>query len=509
MLRKITHFLLLMMVFSIPAQAQHTIYGLRFDNGFLTRKTTYTVGVGDTMTFDALRYYIYHADGTQERGNYARVSEFYLHQPPIALYRPNYMRSIDFTDESSQWCFARSMESDHFIVFWEAGFGLNPKKAAPTYAFDPADLLARAEKAYKVYTTDLGFIDPATSETLKTYKIEIFVHYTTTWRATGSGVDFKAGTLDVNHDAAKTLVTTAHEIGHTFQYMISCDFEDPRNHGWQWGFDDSATGLCAWWESCAQWQAYKVYPEREFIESWETYIYIWSHLNLLHERMRYYNFFVQDYWCQLHGQDFIGRLWRESERPEDPVEAYCRLTETSHDDFCRDMYDYACRAITWDIDALRQTGSRRTDRFTTQMHAVEGDWWQVDSATCPQNYGFNVIRLSVPTAGTEVSAEFQGMAGAAGYRAIKTDKAGWCYGFVALQEDGTRVYGPMNTEAASTATFAVPANTVKLWFVVLGAPTEHWHHPWDMKDDNFTAADLADDEQWPYRVRFTGTRRQP
>ena len=93
-------------------------------------------------------------------------------------------------------------------------------------------------------------------------------------------------------------------------------------------------------------------------------------------------------------------------------------------------------------------------------------------------------------------------------RAVKTDKAGWRYGFVALQEDGTRVYGDMFTEPTGKASFTVPEQTTKLWFVVLGAPTEHWHHPWDMgNDDVFTAANLADDEQWPYRVRFIGATR--
>ena len=536
---------------SVPDEGRHNSYAdgvkgsgvslsaLYFSSGFLQNRMTLTLAPGESIRFESMRSFIVRNDETEERYLYTKAEHFYLTPPPQALYRPNYLRRNDFESDASQYCFARSLQSDHFIVYWEKGFGADPTQAPSPYTFDPAELLARAEKAYEVYTTQLGFGDATTSTTLATYKINIFVHYQDTWRATGSGNDFKAGSLDVNPAASKNVITTAHEIGHTFQYIVSCDFDTPRDHGWQWGFEESATGLCGWWESCAQWQAYKVYPEREFIESWETHIYLWSHLNLLHERMRYYNFFVQDYWCQLHGPDFIGRLWRESVRPEDPVEAFCRLTNTSHDAFCRVMYDYACRAITWDIDALRQNGRRRTDRFTTSMHSVtlssslnhnpstlNGQWLQVDSACCPQNYGFNVIRLTVPSAGTEVSVSFQGIAGAAGYRAVKTDKAGWRYGFVALQDDGTRVYGPMMTATAAAPTgiptaddptasayFIIPANTTNLWFVVLGAPTEHWHHPWDMGtdsngDDVFTPASLADDEQWPYRLQFIGTSRK-
>lgn len=503
-----------------------TLYALYFSDGFLQNRMTITLAAGESIRFESMRFYVVRSDESEERYLYTKAEHFYLAPPPQALYRPNYLRRNDFGSDASQYCFSRSRQSEHFIVYWESGFGDDPTTAPSPYTFDPADLLARAEKAYDVYTTQLGFGDAATSEALATYKINIFVHYQTEWRATGSGNDFKAGSLDVNPAAANTLVTTAHEIGHTFQYLTCCDYAEPRNHGWQWGFDESTTGLCAWWESCAQWQAYKVYPEREFIESWETHIYLWSHLNLLHERMRYYNFFVQDYWCQLHGPDFIGRLWREAVRPEDPVEAYCRLTNTSHDGFCRDMYDYACRAITWDIDAIRDNARRRTDRFTTSMHSVTGGWLQVDSACCPQNYGFNIIRLTVPSPGTEVSVSFQGIAGASGYRAYNVDKAGWRYGFVALKDDGTRVYGPMMSATATAPTgipttddptasayFIIPENTTNLWFVVLGAPTEHWHHPWDMGtdssgDDVFTPASLANDEQWPYRLQFIGTTRK-
>ena len=86
---------------------------------------------------------------------------------------------------------------------------------------------------------------PGSSWTQDTYKIIMFVHYQTEWRATGSGVDFKCGTLDVCPDAVKADIASAHEIGHTFQYIVACDFSDPRNHGWQWGFEESTTGLCA------------------------------------------------------------------------------------------------------------------------------------------------------------------------------------------------------------------------------------------------------------------------
>lgn len=487
----------LLLLFCVPAGAQNKFYTLREKDAWTRTKKSYDFNEGDSIVFEKSRWILYHTDGTDERGTYAGIDAMYLTDPGIGLYKPAYLADNDFDDEASQYCFQRSMQSEHFILFWEAGFGSDPSKAASGYAFDPVLMLERAENIYRVNTQELGFSQPGDSKTLDNYKIMMFAHYTTTWTAYGSGQDDKVGTLDVNPAAIKDSngQTLAHEIGHTFQYIIACDYG--LTHGWRYGFGTNASGGCAWWESCAQWQAAKVYPTQQF-QGYGTGYPSYSYMNLLHETPRYYNYFVQDYWCQLHGQDFIGRLWKESTKPEDPVEAYKRITGESQDDFCKDMYDYACRAITWDIDALRTTGKNRQDQFNTSMHDVTGTpYLEVDSINCPQNYGFNVIKLKNADAGTEVKANFRGVAGASGFRAINADKAGWRYGFVAQQTDGTRVYGDMFKDSEGVATFTIPENLSKLWFVVLGAPTEHWRHPWN--------DDVSDDEQWPYRVSFEGT----
>ena len=57
--------------------------------------------------------------------------------------------------------------------------------------------------------------------------------------------------------------------------------------------------------------------------------------------------------------------------------------------------------------------------------------------------------------------------------------AGWHYGFVALKKDGTRVYSDRNTEPTGVASFTLPANTEKLYFIVLGAPKQYKPHPWN------------------------------
>ena len=134
-----------------------------------------------------------------------------------------------------------------------------------------------------------------------------------------------------------------------------------------------------------------------------------------------------------------------------------------------------------------------------QEKYLEGDnsWWVVDPEYCPQNYGYNANPIKVPEAGTVVKAQFKGIAGAEGYRAIKTNYAGWRYGFVAYSSDGTRTYGEMGREKEGEVSITVPENCTNIWFVVMGAPTTYWTHSWNDND--------ADDEQWPYAVKFTGS----
>lgn len=448
----------------------------------------------DSVVFNRMYMRFYYQEGHSSRKTYASKYDYYtFRNPGLSIYKPNELSSMNFDSDASQWCWVRSRQSEHFVVFWDPGFGNDPKTGRGTAHFDPDALLANAEYFFQMYTDSLGFAPKAESETVGTYKLEIFVNSKSDWLATGSGYDDRIGALWCNYSAVNDHFTLAHEIGHSFQYIVSCDLGT--DHGWRWGFGANASGGCAWWESCAQWQASRCYPQEHF-GSWFTFNYF--HLNMLHEEWRYHNFFIQDFWCQKHGTDFIGRLWRAAKKPEDPVETYCRLTGIAQQQFNDEFYEYAARSATWDFDATRELGRTRMNH-TTSMTRVDADarLWQVDAKQCPQNYGYNIIPLTARPGGTTVRAHFHGMAGADGYRKVNTDKAGWRYGFVALRRDGTRTYGPMQAEADGTAQLTLPDDVQRLWLVVTGAPTEHWRHPWDDSE--------ANDEQWPYQVRFEET----
>jgi hypothetical protein len=418
------------------------------------------------------------------------------------VYIPRFITNagMNLNSTSSQWCYARSKESENVVVFWESGFGSDPSTASGSYKVTLTTLLQVAEKAYVFYRDSLKFAIKGSSVTDK-HKLMIFLLYQTTWAAYGSGQDDKVGSLHVNPAAANSNTVVAHEIGHCFQYISGCDGDG----GYQYGLGDNGAGGNGFWEQCAQWMAFKVYPQSQFTAGdFRNYISS-NHLHILHETPRYANYFLPDYWTYKRGLDFTGRLWRESRRPEDPVETYKRLTSITQVQFNDEIYEHAVRLTTWDLPAIQSYGANYIDsRAQVKMTSASGGFWQVDSSVCIENYGYNSIKLIAPTQATTVSVKFQGIIGTSGFRSVNPTRGGWRYGFVALCKDGARVYSAMgaahyanNTNPDQSLSFDCPANCSKLWLVVSGAPQEHWHHAWDDNNSN--------DEHWPYQVRFGNT----
>lgn len=420
-----------------------------------------------------------------------------------SIYVPRYLANdgVNLDDCNTQFCHGRSVQTDNYVIFWEKGFGSDPSTATGDYKVDMAALKAVAEKSFATYVDSLKMVVKGSSLT-DTYKQMIFLLYTTDWAAYGSGQDDNVGTLHVNPAAANINTVLAHEIGHSFQYMTGADVPGA---GWRWGFGANGAGGNGFWEQIAQWEAFKVYPEKQFTE-WDFNEYVASnHKHFLHETPRYANYFIGDWWAFKRGLDFMGKLWRGTKRPEDPVDTYKRLTGVTQEAFNDEMYEHAARLTTWDLPAIKAYGANYLNRRAqVKMSKGTDGSWTVDSTVAPENYGYNSIQLNAPATQTSVSVSFKGKAGTAGFRSLNVAKGGWRYGFVALLKDGTRSYSAVGTAKYSsganpegTLSFTVPANASKLWLVVSGAPQEHWHHAWDDTDSN--------DEQWPYQVKFAGT----
>lgn len=453
--------------------------------------------------------------------------------------------NFDMMRSDSKWSFCRSKQSEHFIVFWDIQYGeyglygdkmgvenTSPATLSPSNRMyvDIDDLLAKAEQFFDTNITKLKMAELGVGKSyLDDYKMEIYILYQTEWLATGSGYDNVIGALWVNPDTCHPVGSTiAHEIGHSFQYQTYCDKVyqgEPDNlaYGFRYGFGPAGEGGCAYWEQCAQWQSFQDYPEQQFGGDLNVFKTQYNR-HFHHEWMRYASYWLQSYWVEKRGVEAYGEIWRQSILPEDAIKTYTKLyNEGDWSKTADELYDYAARMATFDIDGVREyAGSNVTaNHFKTTLFKQNDGYYQVSYGSCPSTAGFNIIPLNLPeTEGATVTADFKGLqvgsalpegdngnfvngdlqtvtGTATTYNNTGNGKEGWRYGFVALKKDGTRVYGDMYSAKDGIASFAVPTDAEYLYFVVLGAPTEYRQNEWD--DDE------KDDDQWPYKVLFSET----
>lgn len=445
---------------------------------------------------------------------------------------PDYMLRSD-----ARWSWWRMKQSEHFFVFWEPGFGDNPNAESVPEALrvDIDDLLQKAEQFYKTNVEKLGMATVGQGKSvLDNHKMQIYLLYQTEWLATGSGYDDKIGALWVNPSTCKPVGSTiGHEIGHSFQYQVSADklFTGEATPidkadgsqlvpaGFRYGFGENGAGGCAYWEQCAQWQSFQDYPNECFDQ--DAHYAVWlknHHRHFNHEFMRYASYWFQYWFTEKHGIESYARIWKESKYPEDPLQTYMRIyCNNSLDALYKDLYAYSAHCADYDFKAVHQYKKEAAINYSTKLYKNDG-YYQVAYTNCPGTTGFNLIPLNVPASG-KVSATLEGLAPGSAlaaadpgtvvdgdgnakstvtkYNSQSNTQQNYRYGFVAITKDGKSHYGEMHSGKKGTATYEVPANTERLYLCVLAAPDKYNRNAWDDDETN--------DEQWPYRVKFSGT----
>ena len=167
----------------------------------------------------------------------------------------------------------------------------------------------------------------------------------------------------------------------------------------------------------------------------------------------------------------VFNVWNQSRYPEDPLMTYQRLyCNNDLQTLYTELYGYATRMVTYDMDVVRNYVTETACNYTTKMYDAAGGYYQVGYASCPGTTGFNIIPLNVPEAGTTVKANFAGLAvgcalaeedpgttldadgNVAGTATAYNNNggntaAGWRYGFVAIV-NGAPQYASMNKENA-------------------------------------------------------------
>ena len=436
---------------------------------------------------------------------------------------------------NSNFSFARYKSSEHFFVFWAPQFGDDPNASTvpANMRVDIDDLLAKAETFFNTNVKELGMATLGEGKSvLDNYKMQIYLLYQEEWLATGSGYDDMIGALWVNPSTCQPVGSTiAHEIGHSFQYQTYADrvqtqgATDDHTSGFRYGFTgpDGAGGInsgCGYWEQCAQWQAHRDYPREQF-EAYDFPVWLNNcHRHFHHEWQRYASYWLQSYWVEKHGIEVYGRIWKESNYPEDAIMAYTRLYNGDNYSATREeLFDYASRMATYDIDGVREYAGNYQNLYDPKFVKNDKGEYQITYASCPGATGFNIIPLTIPEKGGTVKVNFRGLEyGAPLASADKSsivngdgvpqgkptsynkvgdaENMGWRYGFVALKGD-KRTYGSVGKDANGSLSFDVPADADYLFLVVQGSPEVYMSHGWDDREVN--------DPQFPYAITLEGT----
>lgn len=449
--------------------------------------------------------------------------------PDYDKFWPNSEHGPNILNKAAKFSFSRYKQSEHFFVFWDSWFGEDPNGdlVPATQRVDVDDLLAKAEKFFDTNINKLGMAVLGEGKSqLDNYKMQIFLLDPTPedWVATGSGYDNIIGALWVTPATCHPVGSTiAHEIGHSFQYQVYCDkllqgAPDNYLHGFRYGFDAQGVTGCAYWEQCAQWQAQIDYPEEMFgyhLGTWTSN----CHRIFYHEWMRYASYWLQHDWVARHGVEAYGRIWRESEFPEDPIETYTRIYNGSDMQKTYDeLYDYAAHMVYYDIKGVREYAiDAAKGNYSTDLYRVGDDKYQVGYKSTPGTAGFNVIRLmtsagqtvkvkvdalnpgsalAAKDAGSIVNGDGAIVGATKNYNNQSNNTSNFRFGYVAIV-GGQPQYSAMTKGANGTATYNVPADATELYFVIMGAPDTYNRVPWN---DNET-----DDEQWPYTITLEGS----
>ncbi|WP_181956077.1 DUF6055 domain-containing protein [Dyadobacter psychrotolerans] len=424
--------------------------------------------------------------------NHSYVNAQVPASPEKELYLPAKIMRVpegnDYNSNESEFSSKRMIQSANIAIFWHKEFGDDPMTNNEVEKrFDVNEALKECDRFYDYYVNDLKLVQKGNSATDR-YKMILFVINGKEQTAFGGGVENKVGILwtPALRMSKAPYGALAHELGHAFQYISRAD---------------SKTGPRGpIMEMSAQYMLWQVYPQWMTFENYHLISYFKkTHFAFLHPENMYHSPYVLEYWSEKHGKEFFGKLCRSTQEGEDPVMTYKRLTGVTQEAFNDEMFDAASRFITWDLKRVEPVARQYANLHTTKLHPTTDGWFEVDSANCPQNYGYNGIELALPAKGTKVTVDFKGISGAQGYSSPKSEKAGWRYGFVAFKKDGSRVYGKVSRDPKGKVEFKVPANTGHLWLVVSAAPTEHWPVSFGRQKTPVIQ------EQWPYQIKITGT----
>lgn len=413
-----------------------------------------------------------------------------------SIYTPKDLRQMNLLADTSMWSYTRMECTENFAIMWQKGFGYDlscpPKLEGQPMRVDLDNLKEKLESYYAFFRDSLQFVRPGSKT--ESLRMMVMLNYSLEGTAYGGDYDGEIGALWLapNRVQDKKLNCIAHELGHSFQSQITCD-----GQGEAWGG-------CGFFEMTSQWMLWQVNPEWVTDEKYHFDAFTKScHKAYLHLENIYHSPYVLECWGEKHGKPFIAELFRQGKRGEDPVMTYKRLTGVSQSQFCDEMFHNVRRMVNMDFPRAWKETRPYVEKFSTKLNTTAHGWQRVEAACCPENYGFNIIRMDVPKAGATAKVKFRGIDKAEGFVSLNPDAAGWRYGLVGIDTEGNAVYGKMCSDKKGTATLKTSKQRPlsSLYLVVMGAPTRHWRNV-DAWGPDGEQQNAQPDAQWPYEIKM-------
>lgn len=401
------------------------------------------------------------------------------------IYKPEEFADDNWDSEESNYSYHRMVETDNIVIFWEKGFGDDPGLApfldGNSMRVDIENLKDRLERFYLCFRDTLKFVKEGSLS--EKYKMMCMVRYSLEGVAYGGSYDDKIGALWVTPNRLNDMKQNvlAHELGHSFQSQIIAD-----GAGEAWGG-------CGFFEMASQWMLW--YVNRDWMTDenyhWDAFKEK-THKAFLHLDNIYHSPYVLESWSEKHGLPFIAGMFRQGTADEDPIITYKRMTDMSWDEFADEMFGNYQQLVNLDYSNSYSYTRKWANSFAPFKNKmdVKEDWYWVKPDYCPENYGFNVIKIEIPKQGSTVKVQFEGITNHKGYNIGDEVDAGWRYGFLGIKKDGSTVKSDICKDKKGTAEIVIDDEFSELWFIVMGAPVEY------RKDV---------EAQWPYKIKVTGT----
>lgn len=334
-----------------------------------------------------------------------------LGEPPPLAVPPHDPAPPDaaLEERDAYGTFPYSTSSDHFIVKWGSGGGVDES--------DVDFLIAAFEDAWQIEIEEMGHPAPPGTDR---YLFNVYIGDSGSgtpdgygaagyYSADPDGYPMVVIAADTLSDLAYTEITAAHEFYHAIQNGIGTY---------------SYSGDAAWyWEATAEWASGQVYPDNEYSAvfllglAYLPYLPVnffdYPDRGTLQEYHQYGAFIFPTYLSeQVADWTIIRDSW---------VEASSRDPLTSLDDLLREQGTsvaevfpwFAAHNATWDyangeiyadmLDEYARWYGDDDHRVVVELDAAGTEGWvDAPSATLPQFYGYNVIRLEDPPAGSLV-----------------------------------------------------------------------------------------------------------